>query len=140
MRVIEVFKSSATRPIEAIESIIAIVCLVFGIYLASPFYVSSINSAVSLAFIDKPVQKLFVAVFLFIIPSMPIILSLFFKSFATRQWRAHSMFAMFVAFIFLTILRLITIGLVPAVWLFTLALGLISAVCYLYTRVRGDSR
>lgn len=134
-RAITVFKDAASRPMEAIETIIALVLFVFGCYLISPLYIEAPQTASS-ALASNPTALLIAGVGLYILPALPILLGLFWKRVNTLKWRTRSTFWMFIACMFITLLRLITIGFTPLVWLFTFALGLIAAVCFLYMRVR----
>lgn len=135
-RAISVFTNAASRPMEAIETIIALTLFIFGCYLISPLHDSSAGGASS-ALASNEYVLLAAGVFLYILPTLPILLGLFWKKANTLKWRTRSTFTMFVACMFITLLRLTTIGFTPFVWLFTFALGLIAAVCYLYMRVRS---
>ncbi len=136
IRVITVFTEAATRPMQAIETIIALTLFTFGAYLTSPFYEITSGTSIGIAFQDNPSVQVAVGLLLYMLPALPIILALFWKRFNTLKWRTRSTFCMFIACMFITILRLIIIGLTPLFWIFTFALGLVSAVCYLYMRVR----
>lgn len=133
-RVAEVVRGIATRPVEAIEAVIALTLFFFGLYMVSPFYVATSTGALSVAFGSDILLRVVVAVPLYIAPTLITITSLFTRYFNSPAWRARANLGMFIGVIFLTLLRLLTIGLFPMIWLFTLALGLISALCYLYWR------
>lgn len=126
----------ANRPIEAIEAVIALTLFFFGLYMVSPFYVTTSTGALSVAFGSDILLRLIVAVPFYIIPTLITITSLFSGYFHSPTWRARANLGMFIGVIFLTLLRLLTIGFFPMIWLFTLAMGLISAVCYLHWRAR----
>lgn len=137
-RAVEVFRSASKRPMEAIEVILALTLFGAGLYLLSPTYViqDSGMSTTAQAFADNDLAHMSYGLFGFIVPAAPILLGLFLRRFNTITWRTRSTFMMFLAFLFTALFRVIVIGPVPILWVFPLALAFVSAVCYLYVRVR----
>jgi len=120
------------KPMETIQAIIAGACFLFGVYVISPLYASGENSSISIVFDNSTVSREVIGFLFFFLPSLPTILGLFIERFRTPKWRARSAFCMFIGILFLTSLRIVTIGLTPLIWVFYLSLGLISAVLYLH--------
>lgn len=126
----------AARPIQAIEVVVALTLLVFGLYIMSPFYVITTTAAIAESFGQEQALRSAVGFIFYIIPSSPTVLSLFFPRFDTPKWHAKANLGMFIGVMFLTLLRLLTVGLFPFTWLFSLGLGLVAAVCYLYWKAK----
>lgn len=135
-RAVEVVRGVATRPIEAIEAVIALTLFCFGLYLVSPFYVITATAAIAATFGEDYLLRALTGAVLYVLPSLPTLLSLFIPHFDTPTWRTRANLGMFVGVSFLTLLRLISVGLFPLTWLFTLGLGLISAICYLHWKAK----
>ncbi len=135
-RLIEVIKQAAVRPVQAIQGVIALVSLILGIYIASPVYVASSGSAVAQAFQDIFWQQALVGLGFFILPALPILLSFFFMRFATTKWYTRSTFWMFCGFLFISFLRIITVGVFPVTWVLSIAIALVVGICHLYWKVR----
>ncbi len=108
--------------------------MLFGLYLISPFYVAVPGSAIAGAFANYEVQRITIGIIFYVLPSLPIILGFFNEFFRTNKWYAFANNYMFVGLLFLTLLRLLTVGFVPFTWIFSLGLGLVSGVCSLYWR------
>lgn len=115
---------------------VAVMMFLFGLYVVSPFYVVANTAAIAQAFGSSHAQRALVGLVLYVIPSLPVIASLFSRKFKTPTWYARGCFGMFIGLLFLSILRIITIGVFPLQWVFSLTLGLVLGVCYLYWRAK----
>ncbi len=132
-QVVDIFMKAADRPIEAIQLIISIGLLLLGLYTMSPFYISLVGgSASAILYGNSILVRYIIAIVLYTLPALPITLGLFFKSLANAAMYRTANLAMFVSYLFLTIGRLITVGPRPLIWIFTLLLALIAAICRLY--------
>ncbi len=134
---VAVLMNASRRPVEAIETVIALTFFILGLYIISPLYVTTSTSAISMAFGSDYVQRAFVALTFYIIPALPVLLAWFVPRFNTLWWRSRATSWMFMGALFITILRLVTIGWVPLTWLFTLSLSFIVGICHLYIK-SGD--
>lgn len=123
-----------SRPLEVIQFLIALSILCIGFYLISPFYVSPNQQS---AFGDGMVLRASFAVIFFIVPAVSTFLGLKFHRFRSKEWRARGCFYMANGIFILTALRIISIGIVPPIWIFYLTEGLIAGVLYLYWKVKG---
>lgn len=122
-------------PIESMQSIIAIALILFGLFLLSPWYVPSPQFIEAASVSTNVLLRDGIFSLLFIAPALTTVLGWFSTKFRTSEWRARACFGMFVAIMFVTLLRIILIGFTPPIWLFYLGMGLISAVCYLHWKV-----
>ena len=127
MRVLEVFNR---KPVTLVLYVLAVILVVYGSYIASPLYQISASTGLGLLF-DQWYLRYFTVV-LYIVPGLMTLFGLIARN---KTFGQIGSFTMFLAFLFSTILRLITIGFTPAIWLFSLALALIAGICYLSDRV-----
>lgn len=119
-----------SRPYEIIELILAVVILGFGIYLATPLYQATGTTAIGAVF-DSYVGRTVLSI-LYIVPPLFTLAGYCFnkykRSLAFRSWGALGIFN---AYLFVSILRVITQGWIPVIWTFLLALSLIAGVIHL---------
>lgn len=119
------------KPELIIEVILASVLLIFALYVGGPWYVGGPTTAIGTA-IEREVVRFFTAV----VYAVPALVTFFgIKSPKMRGW---GVFGMFLAYLFSTILRLLTFGPFPMIWLFIFGLCLISAVLYIVESRRDD--
>ncbi len=120
----------SNRPYMVIELILAVVILGFGIYLASPFYHAAATTTIGALF-DSYVGRAVLS-FLYIVPPLFTLVGFcvknYTRSLAFRSWGALGIFN---AYLFVSILRIITQGWIPVIWIFLLALSLIAGVIHL---------
>lgn len=118
------------RPYEIIELILAAVILGFGIYLASPLYEATSTTAIGALF-ESYVGRTILSI-LYIVPPLFTLAGFCLekskRSLACRSWGALGIFN---AYLFVSILRVITQGWIPVIWIFLLALSLIAGVIHL---------
>ncbi len=119
-----------SKPYTIIELILAVVILGFGIYLASPLYQAAPTTTIGAIF-DSYVGRAFLSI-LYIAPPLVTLAGVTLKnqtkSLAYRSWGALGIFN---AYLFVSILRIITQGWIPVIWIFLLALSLIAGVIHL---------
>lgn len=126
----------ANNPVEAIMVMIAVTLFLFGLYVFSPFYVVQNNAAIAQAFGANIGQRALIGLGFYVLPTLPVIASIFSPRFRTCTWYARGCFGMFIGLCFLSALRIIVIGITPLQWVFSLALGLTLGICYLYWRAK----
>ncbi|QDK03040.1 membrane protein [Streptomyces phage Braelyn] len=117
------------HPLVVVEVIIAVGLLVSGLYTAGPWYVPSATTPLGQA-IDSTLVRMAIGGF-YALSALTSLWGGF------RDWdesRSIGLFMMFLSYSFITILRWISIGLVPLTWIFSLTLALI--VAFLYFRIR----
>lgn len=112
------------RPEIVIEVILAITLVVFAIYLGGPWYVAGPTTVLGNT-IEMQAIRILTAVIYFI----PGVITLF--AIKRPKLRMYGAFGLFMAYLFTTILRVLTVGFTPLMWVFTLALALVMAVCYI---------
>ena len=112
------------RPEIVIEVTLAIILLIFAIYLGGPWYVGGPTTAIGSAIEADTVRLLTAAIY--IVPGAATLLGL-----KSDRIRVYGTFGLFLAYLFSTILRVLTVGFTPLLWLFTLGLALVCGVCYI---------
>jgi hypothetical protein len=117
-------KFIGSRPEIVIEVILAIVLLVFAVYLGGPWYLSDPSTSIGSAIESDSVRAL--TAFVYAIPSVSVLAGV-----RNKHARVYGTFGLFMAYLFSTILRLLTVGVTPMFWLFLLALSLVAAVVYI---------
>jgi len=126
-RLIEKFVRDSTILPRAILLMLAVALLLTGIYAIGPWYVGGPTTAMGVVLEADLVRAL---------PASFYIISGAFAMFGVLRkqprWRYRGAFLCTLSYTFLVILRLLTFGPFPIIWLFTLALGLISAIIYLW--------
>lgn len=123
---------NVARPIETIQIICSLALLVVGLYIISPYYQSVPGATAVMLFNTNIGIRYSVGVFAYILPSLPLLATLLNKKWATVKMYEVGNMLVFVSFLFTTILRLLTVGPRPFVWVYPLALGLIAGACRLY--------
>lgn len=125
-RIIKILDYVEGRPEIVISFILALVLIAFGLYIGGPWYIAD-SSSVFGSEIHPEVLRVFTAAF-YLIPSS---VNLFGLIKSKRKWRAIGSFGMFLAYLFACIIRILTIGFTPAIWLFPLGFALVSGVLYI---------
>ena len=132
-KILKITNHIAKNPIEYVEFILAIGLVIFGLYAASPFYVVTSSSTLSMVF-DHQTYRIITGVIL-TLPGIPVVYWQLRHSIADyvrrQKQRKNYIFYMSLCYFYLTALRLVTIGITPVIWLFTLALSIIAVILYL---------
>lgn len=123
------------RPLECMQSIVAICLLALGLFLLSSFYVPSPQFVQAASVSTNVLLREGLFSLFFIVPALSTVAGWFSSRFRTSAWRARGCFIMFTAILFVTLLRIFIVGLTPPIWIFYLGLGFVSAVCYLHWKV-----
>lgn len=108
-----------------IEIILAAVLVIFAIYLGGPWYFAGPTTVIGQS-IEADAVRALTAV-LYIIPGVLTLATIN----RSRRVRMYGVFGLFLAYMFTTILRVLTVGFTPLMWIFTLALALVAGVCYI---------
>lgn len=116
-----------------IHLILAVMLVLYGVYIGSPLYTS--DATTGLGQVLESTWVIYTTAIMYFVPGVITLVGLGRES---KTWLSAGSFGMTLAFLFSTILRLLTIGFVPAIWLFYVALVGISGVCYLYDHIQGD--
>lgn len=111
------------RPELIIEIILAVILIIFAVYLGGPWYLAGPTTVIGNT-IEAGAVRAFTAV-VYIVPGAITLFGL-----KSDKARAYGTFGLFLAYLFTTILRLLTFGPAPLLWLFTLGLALVAAVVY----------
>lgn len=126
------FVKVARDPFRYIEFIIALLLIIGGLYIGSPFYLAAPEAgatAVGQALSNQTSYYIFA--FVYALPG----LSLFYGLIRRKdKWVELSLYWCYVLILFTVILILATTGLRPLTWLTTLSLGLISAILWIRKR------
>jgi len=112
------------QPLLVIEIILALCLGVFAIYLGGPWYVGGPTTAIGTA-IEAQTVRIFTAIIYFV-PCMTFLLGR--RNDKVKQW---ALFGMFLAYTFSAILRLLTFGITPLIWVFIMSLALICGILYI---------
>jgi hypothetical protein len=121
------------RPELVIEIILAIVLLFFAIYLGGPWYIGGHSTA-----IGNTIEADSVRVLTAIIYFIPAIITLAGVGKDSIKLRVYGTFGLFLAYLFSVILRWLTVGFAPFLWLFALGLALVAAVMYIVESQRDE--
>lgn len=123
------------HPIETMQSLFSFGILMLGLYLTSPWYQAGENTPVGVSLTQRSAEIFlglcFVAISYFGLRAI----GLRDRDARERYYKLAS-FGTFLGFLFLVVLRLITIGFVPFTWVPTLLVSLASGLIRLYLAVR----
>lgn len=120
-------------PVYTIAVILAIGLLIFGIYVIGPWYVVLPTTAVGATF-DTAISRVLLGI-VYITPAILTVVG----AKRPRKWQAkYGTFGVALAYTFIAILRVITQGFIPLIWLFPLICGLVTGICYLWVSLSGD--
>lgn len=122
---------ATANPVRTIQTIIAVVVAILGIYVGFPWFVPTSESAIAAAFASNTLYHGTVGLFL-VLPTLPIFAGYFSSKYNTIKWYTRSTLGIFIVLLFLTLLRIIFIGAFPLTWIFMLAAALVIGVCHLY--------
>lgn len=133
MRLVGFARRIADNPVESIGLVLALGLTLIGLYLASPIYVVSPAGTLAAVFDNEAVRLVIAAGYL--LAAAPFFVSLFSNA-NTHRFQRLSTFWMFIAYLFITFLRLLTSGYRPFTWVLSLALALIAAIIHLWINRR----
>jgi hypothetical protein len=119
-----VVRRLAAIPVPAILFILALGLVVFGGYLVSPFYVST---PVIILGLGSRVFEIAVGLAFLAVGLMRIIGTIQ----KNKKWMLAAPFGMMLSYLFLAILRIVTVGFIPLVWIPMLLCALIAGICRL---------
>lgn len=122
-RLADFVQSIREEPFVVIEMLWGIGLVANGIYLLLPSYVPTTGS-VLIQFASSPFVSLGIAV-LYIVTGLAALAAAYFG-----RMRHVSTFMLFLAFFFTVLIRLLTVGFVPTVWVWPTLLALTAAVDY----------
>lgn len=114
-----------------IGAILAVGLFLFGLYFIGPWYVGGPTTAIGAVF-DNAISRLVLGI-AYLVPSSMVLWGTK-KGYSFRRWGT---FGVALCYLFITILRLLTFGFVPAIWIFMLACSLVAGMVYLYVSVNG---
>ena len=123
------------RPELIIEIILAVVLLVFALYLGGPWYVGGPTTAIGNA-IEADTVRVLTAI-IYIIPSSLTLGGVFKQN---DKLRTYATFGLFMAYLFSVILRILTVGFTPLLWLYPFGLALVAAVVYIVESRRIEEK
>jgi len=126
----------ARHPVETVIFIISLGLFVFSVYMLSPAYMGAFNSPVK-AGLDGRTQEYITGIFFFVTSSFGLIAPFVKENLRLRLLKLGSFF-MFVNFLFLTILRIITIGWTPWTWEQSLTIAAVCGVLRIFLEVKKD--
>jgi hypothetical protein len=134
------FKSIAKRPMEAIESIIAFILFLTGIWFMTPWYTPNPGAASQLKIIDGITLSILFGT-VQILMAGPMLYALLRKKWPRRQQvRRIVTFTSFLLLTFYGFSGVILFGTQRLSWLQTFGLALISAVCHLRLKWEMDTQ
>jgi len=128
---INFFKDIAKRPMEAIETIIALVLFLTGVWFMTPWYTPNPGAASQLRIIDGITLSMIFGT-VQILMAGPLLYALYMEKWPRRQqFRRFVTFTSFLLLTFYGFSGMILFGTQRLSWLQTFGLALISAVCHL---------
>lgn len=127
-------KLSPRKILCIIEAVAYLTLLVAGSYLLSPFYVAAPGTSISAALTSEWAQRLLGVVY--VLPSALGIYALWKNKLNLREWAT---LGTFIGYLFITLLRLITIGPIPILWVFTFALTIIVGLIHILLRQEREN-
>jgi hypothetical protein len=127
----------ATRnPVETATFIISTGLFFFACYLLSPWYSSDVTSPIAVSLSERT-QEYAVGVW-FLLTALPGLVASVMKGDQKVNMVKLASFLMFVDFTFLAILRLVSIGPIPATWIQLIVIALISGTNWLYLELHRE--
>lgn len=126
-RLIQKFVTDPNVLPHAILFVVGAVLLVVGLYTVGPWYVGGPTTSIG-AILESDVIRAIPSVF-YIISGVTALVGV---GFGKKMWRYNGSFLCTLSYAFLLGLRLFTFGFVPIIWVFILALGLVSAIIFLW--------
>jgi hypothetical protein len=124
------FEQIITRPLASIAMVLAVVMLSIGLYSVSPFLVTTSNSIFGAALVNPPAVWAFGAGYMLVS-----ILTIIGVGANNLRFYRLGLMGSFVALLFISVLRVISLGVFPMLWVFSLALAAVAAVCWLHSRL-----
>ena len=122
----------SARPLRSIEYILSTAALLFGIYVLSPWYIIEQSIGTGTVF-DIPLFLAFLGAAFVVVGAF----SLYGLIKNNTALRAYSLYLLFMALIFISVLRAINFGLFPMIWFFPAICSLIAGILYIKLRM-GD--
>jgi hypothetical protein len=126
-RLVEKFIRDETVMPKAVLLILGVSLFAVGLYAVGPWYVGGPTTAMG-AVLETDLIRAIPAAF-YMLAGGAAVYGVVKKK---ARWRYRGAFLSSTAFFFLTLLRLLTFGFTPVIWIFILALCLISAIIYLW--------
>lgn len=124
----KLFRSIGDKPLQVIEWILSLAILAFGLYLVSPFYHETPGTALGSMFGHTGVISLGILLIVSAVSNGAALIR------GSLKWRSRCSFWLFMGYLFLTIVRVLSFGFTPLIWIFVLVGALISAVAHLRIR------
>jgi hypothetical protein len=124
-RVAKFYRSIERNPFAILEFIFGLALIMDGFYLLLPGYEPA-PSSVFIEFVATPIVAMLLAIFYIVTGAVSSCVA-FGNS---LRWRSASALMLFAAFFFTVLIRWLTVGLVPTVWLWPLLLSVVAAVDY----------
>lgn len=139
-RPINFFKAVAKRPLEAIESIVAFILFLSGLWFLTPWYTPTSGASSQLTIVDGiTISMVFGTIQ--ILMGGPLLYALLRKNWPRRrQVRRFVTFTCFCLLTFYGLSGLILFGTHKLTWLSSFGLALISAVCHLRLKWEMDEQ
>ncbi len=125
--------ATARTYLEYIEIALALLLLIIGASVASPWWTPSHNPSLNAAVNAQFLSRYSVATFLVLIGGIDIY-NIFRPKESSLRIRQMCMMSSFVVFLFLTILRIVTISPEQIIWMAPLTLSVISGIIRVYLR------
>lgn len=120
-------------PVEGVVWIYSTGLFLYACYVASPFYSTGTGSVVSTGL---PRIAAYVLALVFALAALPGLIAPLLSD-RTRALKLTT-FGVFLAFMFLTILRIVIVGWIPVTWFPTLLVSLTSGYLHLWLKVRKE--
>jgi hypothetical protein len=124
-------KKLKNDPVYVIGVILSVVLLLFAVYFIGPWYPVEGGGAIAAA-AGAQTTRAVLGIFYTVAGGLTLL------GISHHRLRAYGTFGMFLAYLFVGMLRLFAIGVFPVVWLFPLALALVSGVIYLYSSLHEE--
>lgn len=124
-----------TRPTYIIEVMMSIAAFLFGLYVSSPLFKTSLDDPEPNTFSTNFWIRFVTSCVFFFFPAAISFTSIFVWRLRANKWRRRATFTQYLAWFFIALLQILNSGFYPVNWVFTLTLGAIAAVCHFSTRV-----
>lgn len=124
------------NPVEGVLWIFSTGLFLYSCYFLSPVYEATYGTIIPAAGLQRGVE-LALGLFL-LLASLPGVVAPFIRKVRRARSLKLGTFSVFLAFLFLTILRIAIFGLVPASWIPMLLICLASAYLHIWLKVRKE--
>ena len=134
-RVFQVYEIIGKDPMRAGETVTSVFFILLGLYLLSPWHTILVGTPM-FEFLFIPYVNLVYSIFYFIVG----VLGITAVRKNTIAWRGASTFGFFAMFTLIVLIRILTIGFIPIVWVWPLLLMVIAGIANIHLKWRQSEK